>query len=65
MKFVVVRTPHAYEYFGHKSRFCHRYVQVSLRDKELYQGPWAQANVEAGSSILIPVPSPVCWVRIC
>ncbi|PSC68559.1 DNA damage-binding 1 [Micractinium conductrix] len=30
--------------------------EVSVRDKELVEGPWRQSNLDAGSSMLIPVP---------
>ncbi|KAL4429821.1 hypothetical protein ABPG77_010938 [Micractinium sp. CCAP 211/92] len=30
--------------------------EVSLRDRELVEGPWRQSNLDAGSSMLIPVP---------
>jgi DNA damage-binding protein 1 len=30
--------------------------EVSLRDKELVEGPWRHSNLDAGASMLIPVP---------
>ncbi|KAL4855081.1 DNA damage-binding protein 1 [Chlorella vulgaris] len=30
--------------------------EVSLREKELLEGPWQQSNLDAGASMLIPVP---------
>ncbi|CAM9860641.1 unnamed protein product [Discosporangium mesarthrocarpum] len=37
---------------------------VSVRDKELVPGPWAQPNVEHNASELIPVPEPLGGVLI-
>ncbi|EFN59838.1 hypothetical protein CHLNCDRAFT_29381 [Chlorella variabilis] len=31
--------------------------EVSLREKELVEGPWQQSNLDAGASMLIPVPA--------
>lgn len=35
--------------------------EIAIPGKDLHLGPWAQANVEAGASMLVPLPSPV-WV---
>lgn len=34
--------------------------EISLRDKEFVKMPWKQDNVEPDSSIVIPVPEPLC-----
>lgn len=33
--------------------------EVLMREKELVEGRWAQPNVEASASIIIPVPAPL------
>eukprot|EP00958_Prasinococcus_capsulatus_P013243 scaffold1343_cov369-Prasinococcus_capsulatus_cf.AAC.10 len=33
--------------------------EVSLKDKELTEGPWMQQNVDMGAGLLIPVPKPL------
>ncbi|RXH98908.1 hypothetical protein DVH24_011233 [Malus domestica] len=38
--------------------------EVSLKDKDFVEGPWAQNNVENGADLLIPVPPPLCGVLI-
>lgn len=38
--------------------------EVSLKEKELFKGPWKQDNVESEASILIAVPEPFCGVLI-
>lgn len=38
--------------------------EVSLKEKELFKGPWKQDNVESEASILIAVPEPFCGVVI-
>ena len=38
--------------------------EVSLKEKELFIGPWKQDNVESEASILIAVPEPFCGVII-
>jgi len=38
--------------------------EVSLKEKELFKGPWKQDNVESEASILIAVPEPFCGVII-
>ena len=38
--------------------------QVSLKEKELFKGPWKQDNVESEASILIAVPEPFGGVVI-
>ncbi|DAZ92907.1 TPA: LOW QUALITY PROTEIN: hypothetical protein N0F65_013069, partial [Lagenidium giganteum] len=37
---------------------------VLLKEKDLAEGPWSQANVEASASLLVPVPSPLNGVLI-
>ena len=34
--------------------------EVSLRDKDVVEGPWQQANLDGGASLIIPVPKPLC-----
>ncbi|XP_009803985.1 DNA damage-binding protein 1 isoform X2 [Nicotiana tabacum] len=38
--------------------------EVSLKDKDFIEGPWAQNNLDNGASLLIPVPPPLCGVLI-
>ncbi|KAJ8548958.1 hypothetical protein K7X08_030924 [Anisodus acutangulus] len=38
--------------------------EVSLKDKDFIEGPWAQTNLDNGASLLIPVPPPLCGVLI-
>lgn len=38
--------------------------EVSLKDKDFIEGPWAQNNLDNGASLLIPVPAPLCGVLI-
>ncbi|GLT67385.1 hypothetical protein SLA2020_396990 [Shorea laevis] len=38
--------------------------EVSLKDKDFVEGPWAQNNLDNGASLLIPVPPPLCGVLI-
>lgn len=37
---------------------------VLLKEKDFAEGPWSQSNVEAGASLLIPVPMPLGGVLI-
>ncbi|KAG6617756.1 DNA damage-binding protein 1a [Phytophthora cinnamomi] len=37
---------------------------ILLKEKDFAEGPWSQSNVEAGASLLIPVPAPVGGVLI-
>lgn len=37
---------------------------ILLKEKDFAEGPWSQANVEAGASLLIPVPAPTGGVLI-
>mmetsp|Transcript_6838 Transcript_6838/g.17214 ORF Transcript_6838/g.17214 Transcript_6838/m.17214 type:complete len:1079 (-) Transcript_6838:121-3357(-) len=48
---------------AHDSRHVRTY-EVVLSEKEFVGGPWSQANVEHGSSKLIPVPAPFGGVLI-
>ncbi|GLT64999.1 hypothetical protein SLA2020_374570 [Shorea laevis] len=38
--------------------------EVSLKDKDFTEGPWAQNNLDDGASLLIPIPPPLCGVLI-
>lgn len=38
--------------------------EIFLRDKEFVKIPWRQDNVETESSMVIPVPSPLCGAII-
>ncbi|KAI3800731.1 hypothetical protein L1987_28825 [Smallanthus sonchifolius] len=38
--------------------------EVSLKDKDFVEGPWAQNNLDNGADLLIPVPPPFCGVLI-
>lgn len=38
--------------------------EVSLKDKDFVEGPWAQNNLDNGAALLIPVPPPLCGVLI-
>ena len=31
-----------------------------LRNQDIEDGPWQQANLDAGASLIIPVPEPLC-----
>ncbi|TDH74292.1 uncharacterized protein CCR75_001185 [Bremia lactucae] len=37
---------------------------ILLKEKDFAEGPWNQSNVEAGASLLIPVPPPIGGVLI-
>ncbi|CAH0488401.1 unnamed protein product [Peronospora farinosa] len=37
---------------------------ILLKEKDFAEGPWSQSNVEAGASLLIPVPAPTGGVLI-
>ena len=39
-------------------------VLLLLKEKDFGEGPWQQSNVEAGASMLIPVPKPFGGVLI-
>lgn len=38
--------------------------EIFLKDKEFIKIPWRQDNVETESSMVIPVPSPLCGAII-
>ena len=38
--------------------------EVSLRDKDIIDGPWQQANLDIGASLIIPIAAPVCGVIV-
>lgn len=37
---------------------------ILVKEKDFAEGPWSQANVEAGANLLIPVPAPLGGVLI-
>lgn len=37
---------------------------ILVKEKDFAEGPWSQANVEAGANLLIPVPAPMGGVLI-
>jgi DNA damage-binding protein 1 len=45
------------------ARHVKTYV-ILAKEKEFAEGPWSQSHVEAGASLLIPVPSPFGGVLI-
>ena len=38
--------------------------EVSLRDKDIVDGPWQQANLDIGASLIIPIAAPVGGVIV-
>ncbi len=38
--------------------------EVSLKDKDFAEGPWQQNNLDAGASLLIPIPAPLGGVVV-
>jgi len=38
--------------------------EVSVKDKDFVDGPWQHSNLDAGASIVIPIPSPLCGVVV-
>lgn len=46
-----------------EARHIKTYV-VSVRDKDIIDGPWQQTNLDIGASLVIPIPAPAGGVVV-
>lgn len=54
--------PFMFEWQDNKDSRYVKIYKVSLKDKDLIKGPWAQNNIDNRASLLIPVPLLLCCV---